>query len=836
MRLDTRVIIAVLLVLGIGAGALSWLSLGSGGEPVAASPIAGDASHRPTRTSAVGIHAPTPRGENESPTESVIDQPAPTTRTLPSASPPADWNDDLRRLDPDAPIVRLTGEVQLPDGAPAPGCTVNFRDVWHGPLSDAVTTDASGRFAYSGPQPTLSDVHITPSAALTALGFLSLTRPNLLASAAEVAADATPPHIIVTLHAGKPGVTWRVAGDPAGPLDVLVRRSDASTENRFAGLSSSALPLSRDGDRWRAEIAPGQWRMAMALPELPPWTTTPFIVRDGEVTDLGRFTPPRDAVLELDLRRADVERCARAAMLLDDARGLLEGFGRSDVVGVAQGAQGLMTFRGLPAGELRVAIRHRNQLNDADVVTIREGATTRLQLMGDAYSRVTVLVLDRNGDPLPDVSVTHGNNRMYRPKLFTEFDSPYAGGGSFGGRSGGWKSQRTDARGIVMFNLRTWTSVEIWCRFPDGTESERVRIGPLEHGDARRVVLQQPAVGAIPVEGVIRDGDTPLVRARVALVHGGVDGTGAIGLSSDTGAFTVGRALPGVILVRWDHDDSWGIVTATWDGVAVADGGTPTTIALPDGSVKITVVDGSGPFPDARIVVRAATGGARTTTGRDGVAELRHLAPGEYQVTIDAVGHPRTETTLAISGGSNGTRTVPINTPGAITIRNVPLGAMIEIRPAAGGGATDPAATVATASATVAMDEMTIGSLPVTRSFVTIVAVGLAPLRVVVTPSTPPALVEFPQIARCAVTFAIAEDDDAIYWVRLREHRDWPMTVDDGATATYASRASAKTLIVARGSLAAFEWRIAVDPSAPWRPLEVQADGESVIVAIPPLD
>jgi hypothetical protein len=27
-----------------------------------------------------------------------------------------------------------------------------------------------------------------------------------------------------------------------------------------------------------------------------------------------------------------------------------------------------------------------------------------------------------------------------------------------------------------------------------------------------------------------------------------------------------------------------------------------------------------------------------------------------------------------------------------------------------------------------------------------------------------------------------------------------------------------------------------VDPSAPWRPLEVQADGESVIVAIPPLD
>lgn len=332
----------------------------------------------------------------------------------------------------------------------------------------------------------------------------------------------------------------------------------------------------------------------------------------------------------------------------DDGRTSVGAFG----VALRTDERGEVTVGCLPAGPIEVRIRDRAHVPWKREFVLAEGDRRHHRVTLSKGYRLTGLVRDQAGDPVPAAAVVIGPVRAATGHL-----------------------ARTDVDGrFVMDHVPAGEHVVRAKKIGMGEEKRDIVIGPDQDNDVRFTLGRLPSI-----TGRVTDVDgqaVPGLLVEADLFEGrGVGGRGSVG--SD-GRFTIDGL---------DEADTYRLVVVSAKGVTlfqapgkVRAGATDVHLVVPEDRLSFGSITGRLVGPDGAPVVGASVGvnlsrGAairqmEDATDRRGRFTLSGLAGGDYRLGITAPGLARKAMTVELApGASRDLGTIELPQPGRIAYR-----------------------------------------------------------------------------------------------------------------------------------------------------------------------
>ncbi len=409
--------------------------------------------------------------------------------------------------------ARLTVKVsEEATGKPVAGATVALQEAG----DRSLTTDGDGAASFRGLSPGWSAVTVratgfAPASTFTTIGVAGSTQEIAVALRKGAAVSG---RVVDEAGAGVADamVTIRDAGATfAQDLDSVVSGPDGAFELAVVPAGSYTLGA-RD-----AAHAPGVSEI-ISLDGVSPRTGVTVVMKEGGVV--------RGRVVTKDRQPAPFAAVQLAAKGVADygATGLSEGPRQTTA-----DAQGHFELRALP----RIALRARAESDDAasqivDVDLTQAGVVEGLELVLDVSGAIAGVVVDGNGDPVPEAQVSalpdffgkDGDTSQLGDIMLAGFAATVTdGGGAF------------RLRGLPDGAYRLWASRTAAQQQMFVTEGTIARTGDT----AVKIVL--PAPGSIEGRIALDDGSTP----KLAMIAVGVMPASPV----RDGTFEIGELMPG---------------------------------------------------------------------------------------------------------------------------------------------------------------------------------------------------------------------------------------------------------------------------------------------------
>ena len=428
------------------------------------------------------------------------------------------------------------------------------------------------------------------------------------------------------------GIAGRVEGsygEAVTRFRVQTRRDAAQANLDDEHFRNDALQSSSDGSFKIEKLSPGSYRLAVQAEGYAPRLSEPIEVHPGQTTQGVVIHLSGGGAVEFHVVNESGKSIEGAMVFIDTEAWQFAASERSLPTTWSRmtNRDGLYAFQHQPEGkQIRVEMHHPSYARGQGEATVVAGKTQRVEIVLGTPGAVAGTVFDRNGLPMPNVSVdAHGNPIGGMPQR---------------------TSTRTDATGHYELRALTPGSWQVSARFTNSSQQTRMMVEVVA-GQTTTVDFRE-ASGR--VFGVVTKGGVPMAGVRVQVSAQSAGGYSNFNAETDaSGYYEIEGVPPGRCNVGASAAQNYGSGEVNELVDLKESESLEVNLILPSGAIRGIVVraENDAPVSGAQVTAQREAGGqsgvssfyvGNSQTDSEGRFEIAAGA-GRYQITASDSEH-----------------------------------------------------------------------------------------------------------------------------------------------------------------------------------------------------